>query len=145
MFAHRLLLPVVLLNLSALPAVAQSVEEITVQIYDRATGRLIPLGSPPNPYGLDMDLLIAVKLKGPTPARIYDLNLSMDAPAYNTPATGLVPALKVRQSRRVSSMPESRTAFFPFALEYVCYPEVMITARLDKSFKTRKIGLGCAE
>lgn len=131
-----------------------ALQAIDVQIFNRVNNQLVPLNQRWNPYGLGMDLLIAVKVKPGQQETQPGTNLvlAINAKGYNTPATGPVPAWNTVQTRAISISANDQFSYsFPFLAEYQCYSEVQLTATLIQPglttgpSLTKTINLGCAE
>lgn len=128
-------------------------EAIDVQIFNRLQNQLMPLNQRENPYGLGMDLLVSVKVKPGTQAIPAGTNLvlSINAPSYDTPATGPVPAWNAVQTRSLSFSNDQFSHSFPFLADYRCYPQVQLTATLIQPGQsagpslTKTLNLSCAE
>ena len=142
------------LSTATAPTANYVLEAIDVQIFNRPKNQLVPLNQPGNPNGLGMDLLISVKVKPGTQAVPPGTNLvlSINAPSYDTPATGPVPAWSSVQTRSLafaSNDPLSHS--FPFLADYRCYPQVQLTATLIQPGQaagqslTKTLDLSCAE
>lgn len=127
------------------------IEDITLQVYDRSTNKLSPLSPLPNPYGMDMDILVTVKVRGnPTPPSNQlvprqKIRLVVDGKGYTTPATGKVSPWKETQTRSVFIAPEKEISYVPFLIEYKCYPNVAFTASIATSSQWKSYPLPCAE
>jgi len=127
------------------------IEDITLQVFDRSTNNLFPLSPLPNPYGLDMDILVSVKVSGkPTSPSAQSVlpqkvSLVVDGKGYTTAATGRVTPWKETQTRSVFITPEKELSFIPFFIEYKCNPNVVFTASLAASRKSKTLSLPCAE
>jgi hypothetical protein len=128
-----------------------TIEDITLQLFDRSTNKLSPLSPLPNPYGMDMDILVSVKVKGkPTPPSNQlvppqKIRLVVDGKGYTTAATGRVSPWKETQTRSVFIPPETQISFVPFLIEYKCYPNVAFTASVASSSQWKNLSLPCAE
>ena len=133
----------------AAPAPAKkgfTVEGITLKLWDETTGKVIAFDKPPNPYGLNLTLVVVVKVKGPTEdAPKATLTLDVGADASSDEATGDHPAWKQQLSRPVWSVGERGVAQFVFVLPYECANEATFTATVGTSTKTLKRELPCAE
>ncbi|MBD2016375.1 hypothetical protein H6F96_20665 [Microcoleus sp. FACHB-53] len=127
------------------------IEDITLQVFDRSTNKLSPLSPLPNPYGMDMDILVTVKVRGnqtPPPNQLVPpqkIRLVVDGKGYTTPATGKVSPWKETQTRPVFIAPEKEISYVPFLIEYKCYPNVAFTASLSTSSQWKNFSLPCAE
>lgn len=129
-------------------------QAIDVQIFNRLNNQLVPLNQRWNPYGLGMDLLIAVKVK-PGKQETQpgtSLVLAINAKGYNTPATGPIPAWNTVYTRPISVNANDQFSYsFPFLAEYRCYSQVQLTATLIQPglttgpSLTRTLDLSCAE
>ncbi|WP_299402478.1 hypothetical protein [Acaryochloris sp. IP29b_bin.148] len=131
-----------------------ALQAIDVQIFNRLKNQLVPLNQPWNPYGLGMDLLIAVKVKPGTQATQPGTNLvlAINAKGYDSPATGPVPAWNTVQTRSIAVSANDQFSYsFPFLAEYRCYSEVQLTAtlippgQLASPSLTKTLDLSCAE
>lgn len=127
------------------------IEDITLQVFDRSTNKLSPLSPLPNPYGMDMDILVTVKVRGNQTPPLNQLvppqkiRLVVDGKGYTTPATGKVSPWKETQTRTVFIAPEKEISYVPFLIEYKCYPNVAFTASLSTSSQWKNFSLPCAE
>jgi hypothetical protein len=127
------------------------IEDITLQVFDRSTNQLSPLSPLPNPYGMDMDILVTVKIRGnPTPPSNQvvppqKIRLVVDGKEYTTAATGKVSSWKETQTRSVFIAPEKEISYVPFLIEYKCYPNVAFTASVSTSSLWKSFPLPCAE
>lgn len=127
------------------------VEDITLQVFDRSANKLSPLSPLPNPYGMDMDVLVTVKVRGtPTPASNQvvppqKIRLVVDGKGYTTAATGKVSPWKETQTRSVFIAPDKEISYVPFLVEYKCYPNVAFTASVSTSSLWKSFPLSCAE
>ena len=128
-----------------------TIEDITLQLFDRSTNKLSPLSPLPNPYGMDMDILVSVKVKGKATPPSNQLvppqkiRLVVDGKGYTTAATGRVSPWKETQTRSVFIPPETQISFVPFLIEYKCYPNVAFTASVASSSQWKNLSLPCAE
>lgn len=147
----RALLALTLLAAATAPARAAApppftVEGISFKLFDEATGKVLPFDKPPNPYGMNLTVMVIVKLKGPhegdAPAT---LTLEASAPASSDAATGDHPPFKVTQSRPVRVVGERGIGYQLFLVPYECREGVTFTATVGKSTKSVKQDLGCAE
>jgi hypothetical protein len=127
------------------------IEDITLQVFDRSTNKLSPLSPLPNPYGMDMDILVSVKVRGnptPPPNQLVPpqkIRLVVDGKGYTTAATGKVPPWKETQTRSVFIPSETPISYVPFLIEYKCYPNVALTATVSASSQWKNFSLPCAE
>ncbi|HEY9608574.1 hypothetical protein [Allocoleopsis sp.] len=127
------------------------IEDITLQVFDRSTNKLSPLSPLPNPYGMDMDVLVTVKVRGnQTPpsnqvVQPQKIRLVVDGKEYTTAATGKVSSWKETQTRSVFIAPEKEISYIPFLIEYKCYPNVAFTASVSTSSLWKSFPLSCAE
>lgn len=125
------------------------IPEIQVKLFDRKTGNLSEFTGRnlPSYYGFDMDLLILVKVAQNAQADPWEkpaLILTVNGESYETAATGLVPEWEETHQRSIF-MAESSINYFPFIVEYQCYPQVILTAQIPNSARTKSISLPCAE
>ncbi len=127
------------------------IEDMTLQVFDRSTNKLSPLSPLPNPYGMDMDILVSVKVRGnptPPPNQLVPpqkIRLVVDGKGYTTPATGKVSPWKETLTRSVFMPPETEISYVPFLIEYKCYPIVAVTASVASSSQWKSFSLPCAE
>jgi hypothetical protein len=127
------------------------IEDMTLQVFDRSTNKLSPLSPLPNPYGMDMDILVSVKVRGnptPPPNQLVPpqkIRLVVDGKGYTTPATGKVSPWKETLTRSVFMPPETEISYVPFLMEYKCYPNVAVTASVASSSQWKSFSLPCAE
>jgi hypothetical protein len=123
-----------------------TVEGISFKLFDEASGKVVSIDKPPNPYGSNLTLMIIVKLKGPTEAGIPGtLTLEASAPASSDEATGDHPPFKHNDSRALGPVGEKGVGYQLFLMPYECREQVTFTATIGKSSKTVKQALGCAE
>ncbi|HEY9833202.1 MAG TPA: hypothetical protein V6D26_21800 [Stenomitos sp.] len=127
------------------------IEDITLQVFDRSTNQLSPLSPLPNPYGMDMDVLVTVKVRGnqtPPSNQVVPpqkIRLVIDGKGYTTAATGKVSPWKETQTRSVFIPSETEATYVPFLIEYKCYPNVAFTASVASSSQWKNYPLSCAE
>ncbi|NJK41058.1 MAG: hypothetical protein HC934_06310 [Acaryochloridaceae cyanobacterium SU_2_1] len=131
------------------------IEGIEVKVLNRRSNQLTSLEQRENPYGLDMDLLIMVKVKGTTgdlPSAAANLLLAIHAPGYDYPATGPVSDWNIVHTRPLKLGSHDGTSyFFPFLVDYQCYPKVQLTATIVQAESAnnasffQSLNLGCAE
>ena len=108
--------------------------------------KVLPFDKPSNPYGLNLTLMIIVKVKGPSgDATPQNLTLDVSAPAGSDEATGDHPAWQKQMSRSVWSAGEKGVASFLFVMPYECSSGTTFVASIGPSKKTVKQPLGCAE
>jgi hypothetical protein len=129
-----------------------SIDSIDVQLFSHEDGQFHSFDDPPNPYGMNMDLLILVKLKGKMEyaEKPSELTLTAIAPGWSDEATGSHPEWQQMEQKAFHHLPENGERHFLFVLPYEdCYPEVTLSAGLSWQGgdiqKTRKISLACAE
>ena len=126
------------------------IEDITLQVFDRSTNTLSPLSPLPNPYGMDMDVLVTVKVRGnqtPPSNQVVPpqkIRLVIDGKGYTTAATGKVSPWKETQTRSVFIPSETKISYVPFLIEYKCYPNVAFTASVSTSNLWKSFPLSCA-
>lgn len=125
--------------------------DITMQGFDRSTNQLFSLPQLPNPYGLDIDLLVSLEVSDNPDtsseqlAKPQKATLSVDAKGYTTAATGEVPPWKESQTRTVFIASARGISYLPFIVEYKCYPDVIFTANLAGYSKSKRLSMPCAE
>jgi hypothetical protein len=123
-----------------------TVDGISLRLWDESSGKVVPFDKPPNPYGLNLTLMIVVKIKGPkdgaTPAT---LTLDASAASESDEATGGHPAWKKQQSRPVWSAGDSGVAQLLFVMPFECAMGVTFVASIGASTKKLTRDLGCAE
>lgn len=123
-----------------------TVEGISLKLWDETTGKVVPFDKPPNPYGLNLTLMVLVKVKGPTSeAPKSTLTLEVSAPDSADEATGEHPAWNRQFSRPVWSVGEKGVAQFVFVMPYECAEEATFSAAIGASTKKVKLELPCAE
>jgi hypothetical protein len=123
-----------------------TVEGITFKLWDEESGKVLPLDKPSNPYGLNLTLMIIVKVKGPTESGTpQNLTLDVSAPAESDDATGDHPAWQKQLVRSVWSVGDKGAASFLFVMPYECSFGTTFTATIGASKKTVKQPLGCAK
>ena len=106
----------------------------------------MPLNKPPNPYGMNVSLMVIVKLKGPAEGEgRQQLTLEVNAPASSDEATGDHPAWKETLQKMVGPVGEKGVGYQLFVLPFQCRERVMFTATVGKSTKAVKQTLACAE
>jgi hypothetical protein len=124
-----------------------TVEAITFKLFDETSGKVVPIDKPPNPYGVNVSLLVIVKLKGPTDGDATKPKLTLDvaAPAASDEATGDHPAWKLTQERELGPLPEKGIGYQLFLVPFQCRERVTFTATIGKSSKAVPQSLACAE
>ena len=132
-----------------------SVEQITLKLFDRATGKFVSFEKPPNPYGMDLDVLVFVKVKGPstpgTQQPPFDVTLLLDTPATKADEAGNDAQAPTHRelSSKALNLPELGVGYYMFPFPWVCNT-VNLTARVETKGeapqeRTKKVELGCAE
>jgi hypothetical protein len=129
-----------------------TIDSIEARLFDQTTGKQLDLTKPPNDYGLDMDLLVLVKVKGSldyAPA-LSLLELKINAKGWSDPATGSHSDWKLAQKISFHRLPEQKVRYFLFVVPYQdCYSKVILGAHLQGrgggAKKSQEISLACAE
>ncbi|MCY1018322.1 hypothetical protein [Pyxidicoccus sp. MSG2] len=126
-----------------------SIASIEAQVYDRQQGAVVAMDAASDPYGMNVDAFIVVKLQG-----TYDgsaplkLKLQATAPKESSEA-GESPGFKVTQTRELHALAEKGVTQVPFLIPYVCASKVKLTVTLTgtgiKSSKTLDTSFPCAE
>lgn len=162
-----LMLAVLPLDAAAEPRAARTgaleVSRITLQLFSQADGSVRPFDKPPNPYGMDIQVLAVVEVRGQLgdadpPAR---LDLRVDAAGWEDEATGAherwrtAQRLSFRATAPADDEAEAqhrapRSRHLAFLLPWTdCYPEVRLdaTVRWGKRShaKSIKTSFSCAE
>jgi len=128
-----------------------SISAITLKLFDQDKNAVVSIDKPPNPYGLGLDLLVSVKVKGPTEieGERPTLSLTVDAPASSDEATGDHDAWHEAQTRAITTLGDKGAMWFLFLVPYQCYENVTFAAKLTgaeiSADKTLAKNLGCAE
>jgi hypothetical protein len=122
---------------------------VEAQIYDRQKGAVVAMDDASDPYGMNVDAFILVKVQG-----TYDgeaplkLKLVASAPKESSEA-GDRAAWKVTQTRTLHALAENGTTQVPFLLPYACASQVKVTVTLTgpgiKGSKTLDTAFPCAE
>jgi hypothetical protein len=130
-----------------------TVETIELRLFGQEDGKVHPFNNPPNAYGMHMNILVVVKLKGP-PLQIdkkpTHVVLKIEAKGWSDEATGDHGGWRLERREALNPLPEAGVRYVLFVVPYVaCYPEanftVSVVGRGGGSTKTRKVNLGCAE
>jgi hypothetical protein len=125
---------------------AFTVEGITFKLWDEENGKVVSFDKPSNAYGMNMALMIIVKVKGPTEGGSpQNLTLDVSAPAESDEATGGHEAWQKQLTRSVWSVGEKGVGSFLFVMPYECSFGTTFVAAIGASKKTVKQSLGCAE
>jgi len=133
------------------PAAAEgpkfTVEGISFKLWDEAAGKMVAFDKAPNPYGLNLTLMIVVKIKGPTRTEGSEplLKLEAAAPARSDEATGSHPPWKLSQSRALTPVGDKGISYVLFVAPYECVTSATFTASVGASSKKVKQDLPCAE
>jgi hypothetical protein len=127
------------------------VEAIELRLFGEEDGKIHPFSDRPNAYGMYMDILVVVKLKGKL---AFDMKptqvvLKIDAKGWSDEATGDHGAWRLERKRPVHNL-EGGVRYLLFVVPYAaCYPEarfaVSVVGRGGGSTKARKVNMGCAE
>ncbi|MFP2961823.1 hypothetical protein ACLEPN_29510 [Myxococcus sp. 1LA] len=133
---------------AAAPAV--TISGIEAQVYDRQQGAVVATDAASDPYGMNVDAFIVVKLQGTYEGDApLKLKLLVSAPKESSEATGDRPAWKVTQTRELAVLAENGVTQVPFILPYACASKVKVTATLTggglKATKTLDTSFPCAE
>lgn len=142
----------------AVPAWAQSapkkqgvsISEIEVRVFDRQKNALVALQESSDPYGMNVDAVLVVKVQGTWEGEApLVLKLTASAPKESSEATGELPGWKVTQSRKLVVLSEDGVTHVPFLLPFTCASKVKVTAHLTgpgvKASKTLDTAFPCAE
>ncbi len=140
-------------SVSAAPKAAApnvTISDIQAQVYDRQQGAVVALDAASDPYGMNVDAFIVVKVQGPHEGDApLKLKLLVSAPKESSEATGDRPAWKVTQTRDLAVLTENGVTQVPFILPYHCASKVKVTATLTggglKASKTLDTSFPCAE
>lgn len=129
-----------------------AIDQIELKLFDQESGRIRSWNDKPNPYGMDMDLVVQVRVHGKlepdkTPSGMV---LSVSAPGWSDEATGSHSPWRLTQKAAFRHLPESGVRYFLFVLPYQdCYGKVTFTASLTGrgggASKSLKTSLACAE
>lgn len=135
---------------SAPPAGKPVLASVEAQVYDRQKGAVVAMDEASDPYGMNVDAFIVVKVQG-TYAGDAPLKLKLvaSAPKESSEATGEMPGWKVSQTRTLHALAENGTTQVPFLLPYTCASQVKVTVTLTgpgiKGSKTLDTAFPCAE
>jgi hypothetical protein len=130
----------------AAPARSFAVEGIAFKLFDETSGSVVALDRPPNPYGLNVMLLVIVKLTGPSEGDAHaKLTVEVAAPASSDEATGDHPPWKLTQERTIGTVGEKGVGYQLFLVPFQCREKVTFTAAIGASKKSVARPLGCAE
>ncbi|MEZ5450521.1 MAG: hypothetical protein R3E89_16625 [Thiolinea sp.] len=137
---------------SAVSAEALDIDFIDVKYFSHIDGKITEYRHPANDYGLDMDLLIQVGIKGQAAYTENSSRVMLDVQAdgWSDRATGEHQPWKLNQSIAFHALPETGLRRFLFVVPYEdCYPDVKLTASFthhgESGRKSRTISLACAE
>jgi hypothetical protein len=127
-----------------------SISSIEAQVYDRQKGAIVATDAASDPYGMNVDAFVTVKLQGTHDGEApLKLKLVVSAPKESSEATGDRPAWKVTQTRELHALAENGVTTVPFLINYTCASSVTVTATLTgpgvKGSKTLKTSFPCAE
>jgi hypothetical protein len=130
----------------AAPARSFTVEGIALKLFDETSGSVVALDKPPNPYGMNVTLLVIVKLLGPMEGNAHaKLTLEVAAPASSDEATGDHPPWKLNQERSIGPVGEKGVGYQLFLVPFQCREKVTFTAAIGASKKSVALPLACAE
>ncbi|MFP2925799.1 hypothetical protein ACLESO_11390 [Pyxidicoccus sp. 3LG] len=126
-----------------------SITSIDAQVYDRQKGAIVAMGEASDPYGMNGDAFIVVKLQGTHDGDApLKLKLVASAPKESSEA-GDSPGFKVTQTRDLHALAENGVTQVPFLIPYSCASKVTLTATLTgpgvKGSKTLSTSFPCAE
>ncbi len=135
-------------SVSAAPKV--TISDIQAQVYDRQQGAVVAMDAASDPYGMNVDAFIVVKIQGTHEGDApLKLKLLVSAPKESSEAAGDRPAWKVTQTRDLAVLTENGVTQVPFILPYHCASTVKVTATLTggglKASKTLDTSFPCAE
>ena len=127
-----------------------SLAEIEVRVFDRQKNAVVPLEEASDPYGMNVDAVLVVKVQGTwendSP---LVLKLTASAPKQSSEATGELPPWKVTQSRKLAVLSENGVTYVPFLLPFQCASQVKVAVSLTgpgvKGTKTLETAFPCAE
>ena len=127
-----------------------SISAIDAQVYDRQKGAIVAMDAASDPYGMNVDAFVTVKLQGTYEGDApLKLKLVVSAPKESSEATGDRPAWKVTQTRELHALAEGGVTQVPFLLNYTCASKVKVTVTLSgpgiKGSKTLDTSFPCAE
>ncbi|AKQ63745.1 hypothetical protein A176_000657 [Myxococcus hansupus] len=133
---------------AAAPAV--TISAIEAQVYDRQQGAIVATDAASDPYGMNVDAFIVVKLQGTYEGNApLKLKLLVSAPKESSEAAGNRPAWKVTQTRDLAALSENGVTQVPFIVPYQCASKVKVTVTLTggglKGSKTLDTSFPCAE
>ncbi len=139
-------------NAPAAPKAASpvTISNIDVQVYDRQKGAVVALDAMSDPYGMNADAFIVVKLEGKYEGdKPLKLTVTASAPKESSEATGDRPAWKKAQSRDLHALAEEGATQVPFLVPYECASKVKVTVTLTgpgiKASKSLDTSFPCAE
>ncbi|GEN13056.1 hypothetical protein SAMN05443572_11667 [Myxococcus fulvus] len=111
-------------------APAVSLEGIELRVFDRAKGALVAVDEASDPYGMNVDAVLLVKVKGTYEGdKPLKLKLSASAPKEESEA-GERGAWKTAQTRELHVLAEGGVTVVPFLLTYRCASTVKVVATL---------------
>ncbi|NOJ79690.1 hypothetical protein [Myxococcus xanthus] len=127
-----------------------TISDIQAQVYDRQQGAIVATDAASDPYGMNVDAFIVVKLQGTYEGDApLKLTLLVSAPKESSEAAGDRPAWKATQMRELVALAENGVTQVPFILPYHCASKVKVTAILTgsglKASKTLNTSFPCAE
>ncbi|MFT5431681.1 MAG: hypothetical protein ACI9OJ_002378, partial [Myxococcota bacterium] len=117
------------------------IEGIELKLIDQRTGNVVDYDKIPNLYGDGVETLVFVTVSGNDRQKSAQIELQMHGLKYTDEATGSHPkVVNVFTRPLTSGYPKSRR--FGFVTSYMCYPKVVIAARLVERGKGKKKQLG---
>ncbi|MDC0710229.1 hypothetical protein POL68_17260 [Stigmatella sp. ncwal1] len=127
-----------------------SLVSVEARVYDRQKGAIVSVEEASDPYGMNVDAFIVVKVQGTHEGDApLKLKLVVSAPKESSEASGDRPAWKVTQTRTLHALSEEGTTQVPFLLPYACASKVQVTVTLTgpgvKGSKTLDTSFPCAE
>ncbi len=133
-----------------------SIDTITLRLFDRTTNKIVAFDKAPNPYGIDLDVLVSVKVRGPkslggTAPAPFDLALIVDHPKTESDEAGneASPAHKETLGPLTGlTLPEQGVGYYLFTVPYGCDGPAFsahLSAGAASADKTIHPVYGCAE
>jgi hypothetical protein len=120
------------------PAVIEGIE---LKLIDQHTGNVVDYDKIPNLHGDGVETLVYVTVSGNDRQKPAQIELQMHGLKYADEATGSHPRVVELFTRPLTNgYPKSRR--FGFVTSYLCYPKVVISARLVERGKSKKTQLG---
>ncbi|MCP3062679.1 hypothetical protein LXT21_28230 [Myxococcus sp. K38C18041901] len=129
------------------PAVA--IEGVELRVFDRAKGAIVAVDEASDPYGMNVDAVLLVKVKGTYEGdKPLRLKLTASAPKEESEA-GSRRAWKTAQTRELHVLAEGGVTVVPFLMTYQCAATVKVVATLTgpgvQGTRTLDTAFPCAE